>query len=441
MPPAKPHGSFVDDLTIPDDTPMTYGQAFSKTWLLRNSGKTAWKQGYSVVFVGGTLMTAQRKYPLPQAEPGQHVELTLQMSAPNKAGKHYCDWQFADERGNRFGQVFHARVLCFPPAPTVNVPADASYFVADITIADDSPVQPGATFTKTWRVKNAGSQAWGAGYTLNFFEGTAMTSHLSQPVPPTPPGGEVNLSVELTAPKTPGSYWGDWKLKNASGQPFGAKFWVRITVPGVQPQPAPAAPTAFTPVGQPAGTTPAPAAAPTPPPLAPHLSQRDPRWSHIPLANMGGAPSIGRWGCLLTCLTMLANNLGYNTLPDQFNRDMVTRGGFINGYFTRWEALRVVYPDVSFDGKQDGPSADILRRIDASLQTGRPVPVLVDLTPTTAYSDIDQHWVLVVARSGEDYLINDPSNLMTGPTSLMGRYGKAGGKLVDAVRSALFYRK
>jgi len=34
MPPAKPHGSFVDDLTIPDDTPMTFGQAFSKTWLL-----------------------------------------------------------------------------------------------------------------------------------------------------------------------------------------------------------------------------------------------------------------------------------------------------------------------------------------------------------------------------------------------------------------------
>jgi hypothetical protein len=136
---------------------------------------------------------------------------------------------------------------------------------------------------------------------------------------------------------------------------------------------------------------------------------------------------------------MLANVFGHTTTPDQFNRDMVARGGFINGYFTRWEGLSKVYPDITFEGKVDGP--DAIGRINASLQAGRPVPVQVDLTPATAYSDIDQHWVLVVARSGDDYYINDPSNLTPGATSLMARYGRPGGGLGEAVRSALLYRR
>lgn len=436
MPAAKPNGRFVNDITIPDDTPMTFGQGFTKTWLVQNHGKVAWKPGYALVFAGGERMSAQTSIPLSQAAPGQHVEISLQMVAPSKAGKQYCDWQFADEQGNRFGEVFHARIVCMPPAPIINVPVNSSYFVADVTIADGSPIEPGAAFTKTWRVKNSGAQAWGPGFSLSFMGGTPMTNNLNVQVPTTPPGSEVNLSLNLKAPDLPGSYSGDWKLKDANGQPFGAKFWLQITVPGQLPRPISPTPV---PVGQP--TVPVmPAPAPTPSGTAvPHFSQRDARWSNIPLANMGGAPSIGRWGCQLTCLTMLANIFGHATTPDQFNRDMVTRGGFINGYFTRWEALSKVYPDIIFEGKADAPA--VISRIDASLQAGRPVAVQVDLTPATAYSDIDQHWVLVVARSGDDYYINDPSNLTPGATSLMARYGTPGGGLADAVRSALLYRR
>lgn len=436
------YGRFVDDITIPDDTPMTFGQGFTKTWLAQNTGKQAWKPGYKLVFAGGERMSAQTSIPLPLAGPGQHVEISLQMVAPGKAGKHFCDWQFQDDQGKPFGEFLYARIVSMPPAPVVNVPVNNSYFVADVTVPDGSTIEPGVMFTKTWRVKNSGRQAWGPGYFLSFTGGTPMTGSLNVPIPTTPPGSEANLSLDLKAPELPGTYSGDWKLKDSNGQPFGAKYWLQITVPGQAPRPI--SPNAA-PIGQQtAPSVPVPPTAPAPVPTpsgtqVPHFSQRDARWSNIPLANMGGAPSIGRWGCQLTCLAMLANVFGYTTTPDQLNRDMVTRGGFMNGYFTRWDGLSKVYPDITFEAKVDGAIA--ISRIDISLQAGRPVPVLVDLTPSTAYSDIDQHWVLVVARSGEDYYVNDPSNLTPGVTSLMARYGKPGGGLAEAVRSGLLYRR
>ena len=34
--------SFVSDVTIPDNTPMNAGQAFTKTWKVKNAGSCAW---------------------------------------------------------------------------------------------------------------------------------------------------------------------------------------------------------------------------------------------------------------------------------------------------------------------------------------------------------------------------------------------------------------
>lgn len=448
--PAKPNGRFVSDVTIPDDMPIPMGQTFTKTWLVQNNGRVPWTPGFAVVFINGEAMTAQRRVPLPSAVPGQHVQISMELTAPNRPGVFYCDWRFQDDKGVFFGEVFHARIVAVQPPPAPTQPVNASYFVADVTIPDDTPIIAGTAFTKTWRVKNSGNQVWGPGYVLGFEEGTPMTSTLTVPVPTTPPGAEVNLSVDLKAPNLPGVWWGDWKLRDPSGRSFGAKFWLRIVVPQPIQAPVPAAPVAPVGVVTPAAPSPAaPAPVPVPltpaplpsSPLAPFFSQRDPRWSNIPLANMGGAPSIGRWGCLMTTLTMLAGHFGKNTTPDQFNRDMVARGGFINGYFTRWDALNKVYPDIIFIDKVDHPAPALISRIDASLQAGTPVPAMVDLTPQTAYSDIDQHWVLVVARQGSDYLIHDPANQTPGVSSLLSRYGKPGGALADAVRAALFYRR
>jgi hypothetical protein len=52
-------------------------------------------------------------------------------------------------------------------SPTLNVPAatvtqdcDKADFVTDVTIPDDTVLDPGESFTKTWRLKNSGTCSW-----------------------------------------------------------------------------------------------------------------------------------------------------------------------------------------------------------------------------------------------------------------------------------------
>lgn len=420
----KLNGRFIADVTIPDDTPITAGRSFIKTWRVQNNGTAAWGPGFRFVFVKGNPMTSVTSIPLPPAQPGEQVTISMQFTAPATPGTYFCDWRFMDDKGSIFGEIIYARILA-TPAPATQAGKNDSYFLADVTIPDDTEFQPNAPFTKTWRVRNSGTLAWSQGYTLNFIKGSPMTSVTSLPVPYVAPGGEAELSVSMTAPTTPGTYYADWRLKDAAGQVFGATFWVRIVVPA------------------PAGVTPglnggsdAPAGFVS---LAPHFSQRDNRWGTAVLGNHPNGPSVARWGCLMTCFAMTAAARGKQVDPGQFNQLMVQRGGFVNGYWTRWNAISLIYPDIAYETRLDMP-ADILPRIDASLQAGKPVTVLVDFTPETQYSDNDQHWVLVVGRTDNDYLINDPWMLDGQPISLLKQYGRAGGGLREAIRSAIFYR-
>ena len=47
-----------------------------------------------------------------------------------------------------------------------------------------------------------------------------------------------------------------------------------------------------------------------------------------------------------------------------------------------------------------------LDRIDSRLAEGIPVHVHVDLYNETA--SMEQHWVLIIGKSGDDYVMNDP---------------------------------
>jgi len=106
------------------------------------------------------------------------------------------------------------------PTSTVVVPptasCDVAQFVRDVSIPDGSVFAPNATFTKTWRLKNAGTCTW-SGYSLVFDSGDSMSGTSPASIGTVSPGQEVDLSVNLTAPTTNGSYRGYWRIRNASG--------------------------------------------------------------------------------------------------------------------------------------------------------------------------------------------------------------------------------
>jgi len=122
------------------------------------------------------------------------------------------------------------------PTPAFTAPPDCkvqAVLLEDVTIPDDTLVNAGATFTKTWRFKNTGTCHW-TGYTINFLTGDRMGAPDSAPIPDTLAGSTVDISLELTAPTANGSYSGYYTLKDAETESIniGAEktFWLKITV-------------------------------------------------------------------------------------------------------------------------------------------------------------------------------------------------------------------
>jgi hypothetical protein len=138
-----------------------------------------------------------------------------------------------------------------PITPTVPPSAcDKAQFLADVNIPDGTLLQPGAQFTKTWKLKNVGTCPWSKDtYQLVFFSGERMGGPASAPFTENVAvGATVNISVNLTAPSAAGSYRGYWMFKNAKGDLFGIglqankPWWVDIKVSG--PTVTPGGPTA-----------------------------------------------------------------------------------------------------------------------------------------------------------------------------------------------------
>ena len=128
------------------------------------------------------------------------------------------------------------------PTPTSTVlpsSCDKAQFISDVTVPDGTTYTPGATFNKTWRLKNVGSCTWTTSYQLVFYSGAQMGGPAALTFPKSvAPGQTVDLTVSLTAPNTAGSYRGYWMFKNANGALFGIgwqankPWWVDIKVSG-----------------------------------------------------------------------------------------------------------------------------------------------------------------------------------------------------------------
>lgn len=124
-----------------------------------------------------------------------------------------------------------------PSATQTAIRCDLVKFVSDVTIPDNTELSPGESFVKTWRLKNAGACTWTSSYIL-VYEGANLLN-----APPAvqvttatvPPGGEIEISVALTAPTVAGTYRGNFMLANGVGQKFGLgdgtkPFWAQIEV-------------------------------------------------------------------------------------------------------------------------------------------------------------------------------------------------------------------
>lgn len=142
---------FVSDVTVPDGTTYKASDSFNKTWRVKNIGTCTWTTDYSLVFVNGAQMNAPASVKLPKSvAPGQTIDLTVSMTAPNAAGTHRGNWQLKNASGVLFG---------------IGPNADKSFWV-EIKVSG----APGATGYDF--AENAASAAWTSGAGSLTFPGT-----------------------------------------------------------------------------------------------------------------------------------------------------------------------------------------------------------------------------------------------------------------------------
>jgi uncharacterized protein YkwD len=80
------NATFVADVTIPDNSPLTGGTAFTKTWRVQNTGTCIWWSGYTLSYYSDNAMSAPASVPLPVTNPGQTADISVDLVAPSAVG-------------------------------------------------------------------------------------------------------------------------------------------------------------------------------------------------------------------------------------------------------------------------------------------------------------------------------------------------------------------
>jgi hypothetical protein len=103
---------FVADVNIPDDTNMSPGQDFLKTWRVKNTGSCPWGEGYELVYADYANDMDGQPQPLTEVvQPGQEVEISVQFTAPSEIGNYLSAWQMENPAGVTFEDIIFVRII------------------------------------------------------------------------------------------------------------------------------------------------------------------------------------------------------------------------------------------------------------------------------------------------------------------------------------------
>ncbi|MDY0018863.1 MAG: NBR1-Ig-like domain-containing protein [Anaerolineae bacterium] len=89
--------SYADDITVPDNTKFDNNEKFTKTWRVRNSGSVAWPKNTVLTFVSGKQMASVSEVKVGSVEPGDEIDISVDMVAPNENGTFQAEWALSTE--------------------------------------------------------------------------------------------------------------------------------------------------------------------------------------------------------------------------------------------------------------------------------------------------------------------------------------------------------
>lgn len=117
----------IADVTVPDDTSMSKGEKFTKTWRFMNNGKCNWS-GYTIAFVAGDRMESPDTAPVPDTSAGSTVDVSVELTAPSVDGSYTGFYELRKANGETLAigieNTFWVRILIGNAPPVAaNTPA------------------------------------------------------------------------------------------------------------------------------------------------------------------------------------------------------------------------------------------------------------------------------------------------------------------------------
>jgi len=118
--------TFVSDVSIPDNTPMTAGKTFTKTWKVLNSGSCAWEVGFKFALASGDPMGSSTLTIPALVAAGAQYDISVPMVAPSTPGTIRGDWRMSTASGQYFGDQVYVQIVVGGGAAPTNTGAAAT---------------------------------------------------------------------------------------------------------------------------------------------------------------------------------------------------------------------------------------------------------------------------------------------------------------------------
>lgn len=90
------------DVNVPDNTIMSPGQEFVKTWKIKNTGACTWGEGYKLIYSYGDKMNGTAQALTAAIAPGDEVDVSVSFKAPDLAGSYQSFWTLQNPKGIPF---------------------------------------------------------------------------------------------------------------------------------------------------------------------------------------------------------------------------------------------------------------------------------------------------------------------------------------------------
>lgn len=219
---------FVADISYGDNNMknppyVKPGEGFVKTWRVQNTGSCPWTPNYKLIYAYGNVTSAQMSGQLvnlsANVAPGETVDLSVTLIAPNDPLTYQGFWQMESASGGRFGQAIWVAISTLTNANTQSATVQPSGNSCVVTITEPrNSITVRSKFDTVWTVQNISGNDWlSDSVDYRFVSGTKMQQKDLYDFTQNIKNGESGkFTVNMLAPNEPGIYNTTWAIASGS---------------------------------------------------------------------------------------------------------------------------------------------------------------------------------------------------------------------------------